>query len=153
MARKTEIQYIRLYTDGSAARKLEPVTPWKTARLPKVNRQKRITLRIDPVATVGIVVAVVMLILMAVGVGQLRAAQQQATVMEQYVDTLRNNNQVLQDTYDAIDLEEIEHMALALGMVPEDQVRHVTMKVPAAQTVEEPGAWESVWTFLAGLFA
>ena len=153
MARKTEIQYIRLYTDGSAARKLAPVTPWMTAKLPKVRKQKRITLRIDPVAMVGIFVAVVMLVLMAVGVGQLRAAQEQATVMEQYVQTLRNNNEILQDTYNTIDLNEVEQMALALGMVPEAQAEHVRISVPAEQVVEEPGAWESVWTFLAGLFA
>lgn len=153
MARKTDIQYIRLYTDGSAARKLQPVTPWKTAKLPKVNKNKRITLSVDPVATVGIVVAAVMLILMMVGVGRLRVAQQQAAVMEQYVETLQNNNRVLQDTYDSIDLDEVERMALALGMIPEEQAQHVTMKVPATQIAEEPGAWEQVWIFLAGLFA
>ena len=153
MARKTDIQYIRLYTDGSAARKMQPVTPWKTAKLPKINKNKRITLHIDPVATIGIVVATVMLVLMLVGVGQLRAAQQQAAVMEQYMETLQNNNRVLQDTYDAIDLDEVERMALALGMIPEEQAQHITMKVPAQQVNEQPGAWEQVWTFLTGLFA
>lgn len=153
MARKTEIQYIRLYTQGSAARKLEPVTPWKTAKLPKVRKQKRLVVHIDPVATVGIVVAAVMLILMAVGFTRLRAAQQQTAVMEQYVETLRNNNEVLQDTYDAVDLEAVEEMALALGMVPADQVQKISISVPVTVEAEEPGTWEQIRTFLTGLFA
>ena len=153
MAQRTQIQYIRFYTDGSAARKVAPVTPYKTARLPKVNKQKRIVLRIDPVAVVGIVVAVAMMIMMTVGIYELKAAQEQAQLMERHVHTLNNDNAVLQNTYDSIDLASVEKTALALGMVPENQVQHVSLKLPPVQTVEEPTHWENFWTFLTGLFA
>ena len=152
MAQRTQIQYIRFYTEGSAARKVAPVvTPFKTARLPKINHQKKIVLRIDPVAVVGIVVAVSMMIMMAVGIFQYKAAQEQAQLMERYVETLNRDNESLQNTYDSIDLTAIEQTALALGMVPESQVQHVSLRVPPVQEVEEPQ--ETFWTFLAGLFA
>ena len=152
MAQRTQIQYIRFYTEGSAARKGAPVvTPFKTARLPKVNHQKKIVLRIDPVAVVGIVVAVAMMIMMVVGIFQYKAAQEQAQLMERYVETLNRDNESLQNTYDSIDLTAIEQTALALGMVPESQVQHVSLRVPPVQEIEEPQ--ETFWTFLAGLFA
>ena len=152
MAQRTQIQYIRFYTEGSAARKVAPVvTPFKTARLPKINHQKKIVLRIDPVAVVGIVVAVSMMIMMAVGIFQYKAAQEQAQLMERYVETLNRDNESLQNTYDSIDLTAIEQTALALGMVPQSQVQHVSLRVPPVQEVEEPQ--ETFWTFLAGLFA
>lgn len=152
MAQRTQIQYIRFYTEGSAARKVAPVvTPFKTAHLPKINRQKKIVLRIDPVAVVGIVVAVAMMIMMAVGICQYKVAQEQAQLMERYVETLNKDNESLQNTYDNIDLTAIEQTALALGMVPESQVQHVSLRVPPAQEVEEPA--ETFWTFLTGLFA
>lgn len=152
MAQRTQIQYIRFYTEGSAARKVAPVvTPFKTARLPKVNHQKKIVLRIDPVAVVGIVVAVAMMIMMVVGIFQYKAAQEQAQLMERYVETLNRDNESLQNTYDSIDLTAIEQTALALGMVPESQVQHVSLRVPPVQEIEEPQ--ETFWTFLAGLFA
>jgi len=152
MAQRTQIQYIRFYTEGSAARKVAPVvTPFKTARLPKVNHQKKIVLRIDPVAVVGIVVAVAMMIMMVVGIFQYKAAQEQAQLMERYVETLNRDNESLRNTYDSIDLTAIEQTALALGMVPESQVQHVSLRVPPVQEIEEPQ--ETFWTFLAGLFA
>lgn len=153
MAQKTQIQYIRFYTDGNAARKIAPVMPWRTARLPKINRQKKIVLRIDPVAVVGIVVAVAMMIMMALGVCQYMAAKEEAQRMEQYVQTLSKDNAVLQSTYDSVDLTAIEQTALALGMVPENQVEHIVLKVPPVEVVEEPTQWETFLIFLTGLFA
>ena len=153
MAQNTQIQYIRFYTDGSAAKKIAPVTPFKTARLPKVNRKKKLVLRIDPVAVTGIIVAIAMMIMMAVGISQFFDAKQQVQLMEQHLETLHNNNEVLRNTYDSIDLTAIEQTALALGMVPESQVQHITLKVPQEQIVEEPTQWETFVTFLTGLFA
>ena len=153
MAQNTQIQYIRFYTDGSAAKKIAPVTPFKTARLPKVNRKKKLVLRIDPVAVTGIIVAIAMMIMMAVGISQFVDAKQQVQLMEQHLETLHNNNEVLRNTYDSIDLTAIEQTALALGMVPESQVQHITLKVPQEQMVEEPTQWETFVTFLTGLFA
>lgn len=154
MARHPNVQYIRFYTDGSAARKVEPVAPLKTIKLPKIKKSKRITVHIDPIAVAGIVMAAVMLVLMMAGVTQLRGAREQMQVMASYVDTLTQENEQLQQTLSqGYNLDEIQRTALALGLVPKEQVRHVSIQVPQPQVEEEPGAWEQLYTFLVGLFA
>ena len=155
MARQPDIQYIRFYTDGSAARKVAPVTPFKTIKLPKIKKLKRTVLHIDPIALAGIAMAAVMLVLMSVGILQLRNAQQELLAMTAYVDTLQEENTSLRETFaEGYDLEEIQRTALALGLVPKDQVRHVTIQVPQEQVEEEaPGAWDRFYIFLTGLFA
>lgn len=154
MARQPDVQYIRFYTDGSAARKVAPVAPLKTIKLPKVKKHNKITLHIDPVSIGGIVMAAVMLVLMVVGVAQLASTRQELQVMENYVQTLEQENDSLEDTYlQSYDLEAVEQTALALGYVPVEQVKHVTIRVPQVQEEQQPGAWERFYTFLTGLFA
>ena len=154
MARQYDIQYIRFYTDGSAARKVAPVAPLKTLKLPRVKKQKKTAVRIDPIALAGIVMSVVMFVLMCVGISQLRTAQQELQTMTAYVDTLQTENTSLKAAFsESYDIEQIERTALALGLVPEEEVRHVTIQVPQTQVEEEPGAWERFYIFLTGLFA
>ena len=153
MARKFDVQYVRFYTDGSTARKVVTAEPVQTVRLPKATKSKRIVLTIDPVATAGILMAAMMLVLLVVGVFQLRSARQGVTQMAAYVDTLQAENTVLQDTYNAsYDIEYVEKTALALGLVPREQVRQVRMQLPAVQE-GHPGMWDRFYTFLTGLFA
>jgi hypothetical protein len=153
MARKFDVQYVHFYTDGSAARKLASAEPMETVRLPKAKKKNRIVIAIDPVATAGILMAVMMLVLLSVGVVQLRTARQNATRMAAYVDTLQTENTLLHSTYEAsYDIENVEKTALALGLVPREQVTQVRMQMPAAQE-ENFGAWERFRTFLTGLFA
>lgn len=154
MAQLSKVQYVQYYTDGSAAQKLAPRTPFKTGKLPRAKRQKRLTVYVDPVAFAGIAVALVMLVLMIVGVAQLRSAQQQTAAMTKYVENLQQENQLLQNTYTSgYDLEEIERTALALGMVPEEQVQHITLPTPEVQLQEETEGIHRFWSFLTGLFA
>lgn len=154
MARQPDVQYIRFYTDGSAARKVAPVAPLKTMKLPKIRRHKKITLHIDPIAIGGIVMAAVMLILMLVGMAQLTNAKNELHTMQNYVQTLQQDNISLEATYEqGYDLAAVEQTALALGLVPKEEVRHVTIHVPQPEVEEEPGAWEQFYTFLTGLFA
>jgi hypothetical protein len=153
MARQFDVQYVSFYTEGSAARKVAPVSPWKEAKIHKARRNPKIVLHIDPVAIMGMATAAVMLVMMIVGVVQLRQTQQQVAVMEAYVDTLREENTTLMSNYQkGYNLEDVETMALALGMVPNTEVRTVHMDVPVVE-VEEPSSWEQVWIFLTGLFA
>ena len=155
MAQHPEIQYVRFYTDGSAAKKPALVAPIKTIKLPRIKLHKKITLRIDPIALAGIVMAAVMLVLMAVGVAQLSATRTQLQTMSAYVDTLQQENASLMDEFSQeCDLAEVERTALALGLVPKDEVRHVSIRVPAVPVEENnPGTWERFYTFLTGLFA
>ena len=154
MARQPDVQYIRLYTDGSAARKLELVSPVRKAKAPRAKKQKKIILHIDPVAIFGILTAFVMLIVMASSYYNLNQAQENAAAMESYVQELREENAALWERYEAgYDLEEVERTALALGMVPTEQVEQVSVQVTLPEAQPTPNAWERLCTFLAGLFA
>ena len=59
MAQRLDVQYVQFHTEGSAARKVAPLAPLKTLKLPKIRLKKRITLHIDPLAIGGIFMAVV----------------------------------------------------------------------------------------------
>ena len=154
MARQLDVQYVRFYTDGSAARKVAVVEPLKQMKMPKAKKQKRLVFHVDPIATMGIVVSVLMFVLMVVGVSQFHAAQQRAEVMQTYVNELKAENASLSATYEAsYDLERVEETALALGMVPRDQVQRVSIRVPVMEQEEAPGVWDRFYTFLTSLFA
>ena len=155
MARYPDVQYVRFYTDGSAARKIAPVVPLQTIKLPKVKKQKKIVVHVDPVAIAGILMAVVMFVLMIVGIAQLRSAQAELTTMQGYVRQLRQENAQLEEAFSqGYDIEDVERTALALGLVPSEQVRHIKIKTPVTEEAEvEPGPWEQFYIFLTGLFA
>lgn len=157
VARKPEIQYIRYYTDGSAARQPE-VRPAPRKRPPQhqKKRRPRYILQVQPMAVFGVVISIVMLCMMIGGVSEHFQAQQEARQMENYVSSLRVRNEELREEYEGgLNLEEIQKAALALGMVPEESVRHITVSVPMEQVQPEqqPGFWQSVNAFLTGLIA
>ena len=154
MAQRTDIRYIQFYTDGSAARKLAPVAPLHTIKLPKVKKQKRITVAIDPIAFASLAMALVMTVLIVVGWVQLNNIKQEVQTMTAYVDVLQAENVQLQNTFmEGYDIEQIERTALALGMVPKEQVQHISVQLPEIIEQAEPSAWERFTTFLTGLFA
>lgn len=154
MAQRTDIRYIQFYTDGSAARKIAPVAPLKTIKLPKIKKQKRITICVDPIAVASICMALVMAVLIVVGLVQLNAARQEMFTMSAYVDTLREENVQLQQNFtEGYNVDEIQRTALALGLVPKEQVQHISVRLMEIEEPEEPTTWERFATFLAGLFA
>jgi len=158
MAQKLRIEYVKFYTDGSAAKKLDvkpavqkEFDPIVTAP-PFANKRKKIY--VDPIAILGMVVAVCMFFTITVGIIQLRNAQIERYHMEQYVIHLQQIHAQRQEAYEAsYDLEEIDRTARALGMVPASEVSHAAIDItpPVAET--EPTIWENVGTFLTGLFA
>ena len=154
MAQHPKVEYIRMYTDGSAARKLEIAAPVKKAKAPRTRKQKKILVYVDPVALAGIAVAVIMLVIMAASVVNLYTIQQETVALENYVTALRTENAQLLTEYESnIDLNRIEQTALSLGMVPREEVRHVTLKLESPAKQDAPNVWEQVRTFLTGLFA
>lgn len=153
MARQVDVQYLGGYMYGSAAPKIDMPKPRKTARRRAPKQAKKIVLRIDPLAILGTVVAIVMLVLLAVGYFKLMDARQELAAMDAYVQTLRQENVALQEEYDAgYDLENVEQTALALGMVPVEQVQHITIHVQEPVPAQ-PSKWEQIRLFLVGLFA
>ena len=157
MAKPHEIQYINAYVSGSAAYRMDTDRQKKTATLPKAPRRakaKVLPIFLDRTAVIGILMAVVMLVVMAVGYVQLLDAKQETVAMQNYVDQLRQENAALKDTYaSSYDLEEVASIAQTMGMVPMEQVQTVKIEVSVPQMEEDPTAWQALCTFLAGLFA
>lgn len=154
MAQRVDVRYVNFYTAGSSALKVAPAISLKTLELPKKRRAKRVTLRIDPVAAAGILMAVVMSILMTVGVFQLVNVRNNEVAMAAYVDTLQTENEALRMAFEeGCNLNDVETTALALGMVPAEQVQRVKLQVEKPAADEESGAIKNLFTFLTGLFA
>lgn len=154
MARRIDIQYIRLYTDGSAARKIESTVRVPVATLPKPRKQKKIVIRIDPVAVFGLMVAAVMLVTMIGGIFRHYQLQNELAAMQSYVQELRSENETLNYTYESgYDLEQVRRTALALGMVPSEEASNEKMRLAAPVEKVEPDAWQEFTAFLTGLFA
>ena len=154
MARFPSVQYVSLYTDGSAARQLNLNVPVRQPHAKaKVKKNKRITVYVDPVAFLGIVTAVVMLAVMAVSFFQLRSVQQEAAAMNTYVQELRAENKALRTEFEeGFSVEEIGRTAEALGMIPKSEAKHVTLNLQQ-ETAQPAGVWARFCTFLSGLFA
>ena len=156
MAQRIDVQYINFYTQGSAARKLQPAAKNQTGTLPQIKKRKIQRIYIDPVAALGAVVALCMLVMMAVGVSQLHAEQQKTAEMTAYVEQLQVKNTALQAQYEEeCDLEAVEKTALALGMIPQPQASHtpIHVEVPMAENDMPVNILQQIGTFLTGLFA
>ena len=157
MARKAEVRYINFYSAGSSAYKLDTVSAPKKKQAvpqPKQRKRKKILIHVDPVAVAGVFLAFVMLIMMVVGLFQLGSTKKQAVQMQSYVLQLKEKNRALEEQYRAgFDPEEIRLIATQMGMIPIEQAQHIQISMPVSQPVEEPTVWETVYTFLVGLFA
>ena len=154
MAQRVDVQYVQFYTQGSTARRIMPAISTYFRPLPQIKKRRICRVYVDPVAALGIVVAVCMLAMMAVGVSQLRTEQYKSTVMEEYVQRLEIENQHLHAEYVAsCDLEAVEKTALALGMIPQAEAAHTTIQVEQPQTEAPVSLWNRIGTFLTGLFA
>ena len=157
MANRYGIEYVNFYTDGSSARKIAPVRKMATVELPKPKKRKRKVIYVDPVATLGILVAVCLLIMMCVGLTRLSQERAQALAMAQYVEYLDQRNQELTEQYNSgYDLQEVERTALALGMMPQNQVPQLVVEIPADELPQAPQKLTllthiSAW--ISGLFA
>ncbi len=158
MALQPDIQYVPFcYVDGSAARKVEhkPAKKATVTPAPKRRRAKRKVIAIDPVAIGGIVIAMVMLVMMLAGFAKYTVIQEQNRLMQDHLTALQLENTKLQQDYESnIDLDYIQDMADAMGMVPAQNAQQVQISVQLPQEdVTEMTLWQSIATFLAGLFA
>ena len=156
MAQKKTSRYIQFYTAGSAAQKVELVDEREWAPLPEYQLRRRKAIHIDPVAIIGILVAVFLMATMLLGVNQLVNARQEAMQMEEYVAQLQAENHELSQKYaEGYDLSIVEKTALNMGMVPVEQAPQITIQVqmPEVETVQSVTLWEQITTFLTGLFA
>ena len=157
MARKPDIQYIdKFYVHGSEARVLELKPQKRKAKtvLPEAAPVKEKVVRVDLLSLSAIAVAVTMIVLMVVGCFQLKAAFDRSVAMSHYVISLQNENLELNKTYYAgFDAADIEQKALALGMIPMEKARTMTISGIVPEEVPAPTMWENFTWFMKGLLA
>ena len=159
MAMQPAIQYVPFcYVDGTAARKVERKQVKKTntaAPAPKRRQAKRKVVAVDPVAIGGIVIAVAMLVMLLAGFAEYTVMQEKNLQMQDYLTSLQLENAQLQQSFESnVDMEYVQDVADALGMIPAGEANQIQIQVqlPAEQPTQLT-FWESVTTFLAGLFA
>ena len=140
MAQKPKIQYVgQFYVHGSEARalQLEEERKKAKARRPLARLQQVELIYVDPVAVVSIAVSLIMLATMLTGVLALKSDWAEYEQMATYVSFLNKQNAKLEKEYrEGYNLEDIEAKALALGLVPRDQLENRTVTV--TMPVEEP---------------
>ena len=158
MARKPDIQYIHLfYVPGSEAQVLAPKPQRKKKKkfvLPKARQEKKIRIAVDAASVCGLVVASMMLVLMIVGVCQLAATCEDYVAMESYVIGLQNENVSLKEEYKSgYDLDDVREKALAIGMVPIEEVETITIKAAVPAEEPDPTWWENICWYSQELFA
>lgn len=152
MAQRLEVTYISGYTEGSAARELKPVQPFKKLRLPKFRKKKRRVICMDPVAIGAIALSAVLLVAMLAGMAEFLKLRDEAQIMEQYVQTLQEKNEELEAAYKAgYNLDDVRKNVTALGYVPLEQVERIAMEIPEIIPQQRLSVWERVYTFLVNL--
>ena len=114
MARKYTERYVRFYTVGSAAAKLDTVE--RKAALPEYKTpEKRKPIPVDPIALVGSAVAVLLAVLMLVGFAQVAHTSAQVKKLQTQVMTLELEQEQLRQKYEnGYDLEKAGEMARML---------------------------------------
>lgn len=157
MANKPEIQYVgQFYVYGSEAKELARKKEHKKAntKLPLHYFERVRKIYVDALALVSLLTAGVLLVAMVMGALSLQTAWQELDVARQYVYELEDTNRVLTAEYrSGYDLEEIRSAAIALGMVPVEQVQVKPLTVTMPVVEPEPTWVEDIFWFLNGLFA
>lgn len=152
MVQKPEIQYVgQFYVYGSEA----PAPKKKTFRemLPKTEHTKVHRVYIDLTALLGIAVAIALTAALVMGGIRLNNLWEEHNLMESYVSSLRLNHATLEHNYRiSYDLEEVEKMALELGLVPESEVETRYIRVTMPEHKHKWTAWENIQWFFEGLF-
>lgn len=156
MALQADVRYVQYSVDGTAARKVQrQVVQQETAPVYKRRKTERKVIAVDPVALAGIILSAVVLVAMVVGLVQYQQNVRLSRQMSEYVQQLEKENVQLEQIYrDGYDLDEIRDIAVEAGMVPEDTVEKVVFSVEEPEQEQvQMSFWDTVTTFLAGIFA
>jgi len=154
---KPKIQYVgQFYVHGSEARAIELQEQKRQAKtkLPLARIQRIEKIYVDPVALVGIAVAVVMLVTMVLGAVQIKRDWDQYEQVSAYVSELKKENARKNHAYRlSYDLEDIKSKALAMGLVPKSELQTMTVTVSVPEPEVELTRMEEIRLFLEGMFA
>lgn len=153
MDQKPVIQYVgQFYVYGSEAKAAEKKARRAKSLLPKPKLDKERKLYIDPVAVCGIAVAVVMLVVLAVGAVRLEKSWEEYNRISNYLSEVKRENAQIDHTYrTSFDLEQIIAKANAMGLVPMDEIPRISISVTIPQPKKEPSLWDDFVWFITGL--
>ena len=157
MARSNDVQYIRFYSYGSAAEKVE-LTPREKKKVtlprPRLDRVGEKIQKMDPLALLGMTVAVAMLLCMLLGVAKVNRVNAELQDAKLLVSKLEAENDRRRTEYaHELDLAEIRVSAEAMGLGPVEEGRHVKLRLPEPVAVEEITWWEQWILDFKALFA
>ena len=157
MNQKPEIQYVgQFYVHGSEAPQLQLQEQRRQAKtkLPLARIQRIEKVYVDPVALIGIAVAVVMLVTMVLGAVQIKRDWDQYEQVSAYVSELKKENARKNHAYRlSYDLEDIKSKALAMGLVPKSELETVSITVTVPEREPVLTRSDEIRLFLEGLFA
>ena len=154
MARNNYDRYVRFYTFGSTAVKVED--PRHTAKLPKYRKpEKRKPIPFDPIAFAGNAVAILLAVLMLVGMIQMVSTNTQIRQQEMQLQALQQQEQMLLDQYyGSFDLEEVRAAAESMGMISAEEAARVQVRVPTQTAeVQQLSWWDNMLSSLRQFFA
>lgn len=154
MARKFNERYVRYYTFGSTAAKLDDQQ--KQAALPQYKAPlRRKPIAFDPFAFAGNAVAILLAVLMLVGFIQVAHTTAQVHDLQTQVAALELEKQMLTEQYESsYDLEQIRIAAQSMGMVEMEEATHVRVHVPVqTEEVQRLSWWDSLLMSLRQFFA
>lgn len=155
MVQKPKIQYVgQFYVYGSEARQLALAEEKKKAKAKGHNPQQVQITYVDPVAMVSIAVAVLLLAVMVLGTVQIYQDWEAYEQMDTYVSYLNKTNAKLESKYRAgYDLEDIRIKALAMGMVPQEELESRAVTVTVPEKAPEISRIQTLKETLENLFA
>ena len=153
MNKKPEIQYVgQFYVYGSEAKEAAQKAQKAKNKLPKPKLTKLRKIYIDPVALLGIATAVVLLTVMAIGAFQLKNTWDEYNRVETYLTGVKRQSALVEHAYrTSYDLDSSREVAAAMGMIPVEEARVMTVPVTMPQPKAEPTAWDNLKWFLRGL--
>lgn len=154
---KPDVEYIqKYYSYGSEAKIIDfkPLQKEQKIQVPRPKRNPKTRIYVDPIALAGMVLALVMLVVMTMGIMEFSAVCQEHQQMQQTLTALRDANVELTHNYRvSYELSEIEETARALGMIPIEEAKTITVQVTVPQREPEPTLWDDFVWFISGLFA
>ena len=155
-AKKLKRMLFRIYGIERENTKTEKKTEKKfhKTQVIELNPQPLITIKFDPLAVMGTIVAMVMIVCVMIGCVQVNRVNEQIAQTEVLLSGLKAEYSILQNEYEhGYDIEEIRTAALAMGMIPRDQAEHVTVNVSLPEEIPELTWWENLVHDIQELFA
>lgn len=156
MAKKPDARYVQIYNPGSTAKKLDFPPRKEKFRLPKpkVHKEHRKVIYVDPLALCATAAAGILLIAMVAGMIRLGDTGSRMESLESSVSVLQQENVQLRQEFEGIyDPVAVEYQAREDGMISSEEAQHVSMELTVPQPQKELSFWERTRLFFSELFA